>query len=143
MESIKLNSGVKKIQVNEKGEYITFPMNNQEFVDKVYHVLSDLMGKETKESVEAIAAEENIEKKMKMASELSIKFLNSIDEIFGKGSCKKIFSEIYEYDSEAVPDVAIITEFFEQLIPLIKKYGQERNRLLNEKYSPYKKGARK
>lgn len=143
MENIKLNSGVKKIQVNEKGEYITFPMNNQEFVNKVYKIFSDLQSEETMKMADEVDKEENIGKKLEIMNAFTTKFLNAIDELFGQGSCKKIFSEIYEYDEAAIPDVLAITDFFEQLIPLVEKFGKERNKALNEKYNHYRKGARK
>lgn len=58
-----------------------------------------------------------------------------IDNIFGVEASRKIFGGI-------VPDMFAITDFFEQITPLIEKYAKERNQTINEKYSKNRKGAK-
>lgn len=52
-------------------------------------------------------------------------FLEKIDDLFGKGACKKIFSEVYEDNENAVPGLMMILDFLEQILPLMEKFADD------------------
>ena len=139
MDSIRVSADVKKIEVNAKGEYICIPLKDQSFINKLYDLNKLITSDETKKKFEnngTFTDEEMLEKTNSVNNE----FLEKIDDLFGKGACKKIFSEVYEDNENAVPGLMMILDFLEQILPLMEKFADDfkNNDTLNKLLSKVK-----
>lgn len=134
MDKLRVNTGLKKIEVNDAGEYITVNMADRSFGSKFQSMYDKLMQNIVEIKEEAAELEENISDKFIKEKEMELCkiTMNEIDTIFGEGSSRKIFGEI-------VPDVYAISDFFEQLFALLGQYTKERQQAIG-KYSPGRKG---
>lgn len=151
---ISLDTGVRKIEVNDKGEYISFSINDTGFTDKYAEMLKWF--DEKQKSIAAYSTE--FERKYKYVSrknedgsvdvntdavlelanmqhDTSAQICKMIDELFGEDSCRKVFGNI-------TPDMEVIANFFEQISPLVQKAKQERMNRFERRYDSNRKGAR-
>lgn len=147
MDSLRVDSGIKNIEVNDNGEYISIPVsdagffekfadlirsfeNKQEEIEKQAKELSEKHKDEEENSVDAIIDS------VKLYSELCQYTCTELDKLFGEGSCKKIFV------GNSIPGIELIMDFFKQITPFLQKYAQERNQRINLIYNRNRKGAR-
>jgi len=126
MNKIRVKSGIQ-IEVNDKGETITVNIDDHTFLERFYGVVQKL------EDVKARIKAENLkDKDQKEQLEYYIEqirdIMTSIDELFGSGACAKVFGDI-------VPSPFLIADFFEQMIPIVKKYTDERKSKISERYN--------
>lgn len=137
MEKLRINAAHPvKIEVNDDGEYITLNLADREFPKRFYDMFNHVNNKYNdlsarKEELEQMDAD----KQMEVELDTYRSIMYDIDHVFGEGTCKKVFGDI-------VPDMFAFTEFFEQIIPILKKYGTERGNIIRGKYSASRKGAR-
>lgn len=149
MDSLRIDNGIKKIEVNDAGEYIEFSIVNNDF----FRAFSDLLQwfdgqknrkdiKDMKKQQEDVVSEngdkinyEVLNNVLEIREKISREACEKIDTIFGVNSSKKIFGGI-------VPDMFSIAEFFEKIAPFIEKYTKERNQTINKKYNKNRKGAK-
>lgn len=149
MDSLRIDNGLKKIEVNDAGEYIEFSIVNNDF----FRAFSDLLQwfdgqknrkdiKDMKKQQEDVVSEngdkinyEVLNNVLEIREKISREACEKIDTIFGVNSSKKIFGGI-------VPDMFSIAEFFEKIAPFIEKYTKERNQTINKKYNKNRKGAK-
>lgn len=136
MDALKLriDTGVRKIEVNDNGDYImlqvadqSIPAKLKKFVkaatDKL-NKLSELIESENETDTEAAA---------EIAYELDVFAKASIDDIFGADTCKKVFGDI-------VPPIEMYIEFVEAISPYFQEYALTRAKKLS-KYSPDRMGS--
>ncbi len=136
MEKIRRSSdSIVKIEVNDDGDIIAIDLSDREFPNRFYalfanlqHRVEEFEGK--RGEIENLSVPEQICTDIEMHKAVMV----DIDNLFGAGTCKKVFGDI-------VPDVAEITDFFEQLVPILQKYGKKRQDSINQKYSPARKGG--
>ncbi len=157
MQSIgKLNfdDGIRTIEVNDKGEYISLSINDNTLVERFAELLHWF--EESQARVHTYAekfekkygyvtreddngdTEVNTEAVLELCSfqsEISRQACEKIDNIFGPESCKKVFGDI-------VPNMRAIGEFLEQLAPFLEKIGQERMNRYERRYNANRKGSR-
>lgn len=128
---IRISNGVKKIEVNDDGEFILLPVSDDGFVLSFYRLMEDIKkrggelsdeigGEETVDSVEKIVA---VEKGIKQ----------KVDTLFGDGTCKKVFGDI-------LPSMDLFVEFFGSLVPFLEEYKNERTAKM-EKYNAGRTGS--
>lgn len=137
MEKLNLRkNGEIKIEVNDDGEYIAINLADQSFVKRFYDMFMNIKKKyeEAQEKNEAIA-DNDVVGQLDFKIEVSKSVMLEIDNLFGEGTCKKVFGDI-------VPDMFAIKEFFEAITPIIQKFGNERNQRIAKKYSAGRRGAR-
>lgn len=149
MDSLRIDNGLKKIEVNDAGEYIEFSVVNNDFFrgfselmkwfdeKNVQHEISEIQ-KQEEEVVSENADEINHEalnNVIDIREKISKEVCEKIDAIFGTEASRKIFGGI-------VPDMFSIAEFFEKIAPFIEKYAKERNQTINKKYNKNRKGAK-
>lgn len=136
MDTLKLriDTGVRKIEVNDNGDYImlqvadqSIPAKLKKFVkaatDKL-NKLSELTESENEADIEAAA---------ELAYEIDIFAKASVDDIFGAGTCKKVFGDI-------VPPIEMYIEFIDAITPYFQEYALNRAKKLS-KYSPNRMGS--
>lgn len=149
MDSLRVSSGVKKIEVNDNGEYICIPIGDTAFYEKFAGILryfndkQDDINKKTTElsekykGVEISRDEDSVSETevnmimdaSKLYSELCRDVCEKLDDLFGEGCCRKVFTGI------EIPSMELIHEFFEAITPYFKKYADERNKKIIQKYN--------
>ena len=149
MDSLRIDNGTKKIEVNDAGEYIEFSIVNNDFFRAFFDLLRWFDEQENRKEIAEIE-----EQKDKVVSEdgekinydaannvldisdkISKEACEKIDNIFGEEASRKIFGNI-------LPDMYMIADFFEKISPLIEKYQKERSQNIDKKYSKNRKGAK-
>lgn len=136
MDALKLriDTGVRKIEVNDNGDYIMLQVADQSIpakLKKFVKAATDKLNKlselsESENEADTEAAEE-------LAYELDVFAKASIDDIFGDGTCKKVFGDI-------VPPIEMYIEFIEAITPYFQEYALNRAKKLS-KYSPNRMGS--
>lgn len=158
-ESIKIDNGIRKIGVNDNGDYIELSVHDRDLQNRFANLLGwfdeqqkivDSKGKEfTKKHGDGPIISEDEEGEVKIntsaiidATSIETDFYKEccekIDEVFGKDTCKKVFGDI-------IPDDVLITEFFEQIAPVLGKLAEERGEKIGNRYTRRQiaKGKRK
>lgn len=128
---IRISNGVKKIEVNDDGEFILLPVSDDGFVLSFYRLMEDIK-KKGGELSEEIGGEETVDSVEKIvAVEREIK--QKVDALFGDGTCKKVFGDI-------LPSMDLFVEFFGSLVPFLEEYKNERTAKM-EKYNAGRTGS--
>lgn len=130
--SLRIDNGVRVIDVNDNGDTITLRLGDSEFQKKGYEINRTLI--EEVKKIENITeeTEENIEKIENFRKSVE----NSIDEWLGKDTCKKVFGDIS-------PSLDLMTIFFGEIIPFFEDYNERREKHAQKvmnKYNPNRKG---
>lgn len=153
MEKLRIDSGVKKIEVNDAGEYITVNMADTTFFKRYSDFLTALEGKQT--DVDAKADElsrkypdaqiesdngdinvEMIADIVDLYKELCDWTSAELDKLFGAGCCRKVFPDVES------PGFDLIVDFLDAINPILQKFANERNEKINLRYNRNRKGAR-
>lgn len=130
--SLRIDNGVRIIEVNDDGDTINLNLGDSEFQKKgmeIYNALTEkikIMEAITEETDENLQKIEDIRKSM----------VKSIDDWIGKDTCKKVFGNIS-------PSLDLITIFISEIIPFIEEYNdnrEKRTQKVMNKYNPNRKG---
>lgn len=131
---IRANTGLANIEVNDSGEMITFYLTDNDFIKKFFDFVDWF-----RESGEKISGSEASDKDLvsiyEQQKNLSDTALDKLEDMFGEGTCKKIFgqmSPIY------VCVVDVIAQIAEEVSRLVGEYNKD----FVGKYSRGRKGAR-
>lgn len=140
--SINVDNGIRRVKVNESGEFIQFSINDSTFFDRFAEFLLWIEGKE--KELEQFGEDNKdadvrntsvINMLVKKRTETYRECCKRLDILFGEGCCRKVFG------SDIVPDDLLISDFIEQITPIIEELGKQRNEKLSLKYSRNRKGA--
>ena len=124
MDSIKLNTGEKRISINDDPDkVIVFNPNDRLFIDKFYNLIHELQEKaqefEKRESellknteVDEFGAPLNFQEVINLQKEMCEYLRERIDYVFGIGTSQTVFGEYL--------NPYTILEFLEQVSPLVK-----------------------
>lgn len=132
MEKLRLVSYAKEIEVNDNGDTIILQVEDQ----SIYHKLKKL-GKTLEDKaneIKSLNPETDIEIIIDKLYEMDCYAKAAIDDIFGEGTCKKV------YVGDIVPPVERHIEFIKQITPYFEEYAKERVQRL-EKYNPDRVGS--
>lgn len=147
MDSLRIDSGIKNIEVNDNGDYISIPISDASFFERFGDMMKNFerkqaeieqQGKELSEKHkdksddDADMIVDTIELYSKLCKDVCIE----LDNLFGEGCCRKVFVGI------ETPSVELIGDFFEQITPFLQKYAQERNQKINLMYNRNRKARR-
>lgn len=147
MDSLRVDSGIKNIEVNDKGDYISIPISDASFFERFGDMMKNFehkqaeieqQGKELSEKHKDKAEDDTdmIVDTISLYSQLCKDVCTELDNLFGEGCCRKVFVGI------ETPSVELIGDFFEQITPLLQKYAQERSQKIDLMYNRNRKGAR-
>ena len=136
MAGIRVSTSVKKIEVNDQGEFITLNFSDNSFPDRFFAMLDSIQ----KRAEDVQAQESEIREKgggdARAAAALYRQFhediMGDVDALFGPDTCRKVFGDI-------VPGIELFDDFFTQLLPYFEEYGRERAEKLS-KYSAARTG---
>lgn len=123
-----------KIELNDAGDYITVTADSPTFFDgfsagyKRIAGLADSIPDKLEEIEKRYEGKEDfsgtMDKTLAMSGvnvDFSREAVGVIDGIFGAGTIKKYFRNIYEEIPDFLPDADCIMDFFEQITPVIEK----------------------
>lgn len=142
MDSIRVSSGIRRIEVNDAGEYIVLNGNSTTLLpafEKMKRALEQ-KAKQCQEEADAIRGDKSLSEDEKLLKvyelncDIHKSIMEDIDALFGYGTCRKVFGD------GIIPDSASIAEFFEAIAPFLQQIGQEKSKRLS-KYSPSRTGS--
>lgn len=147
MDKLRVDSGIKNIEVNDNGDYISIPISDAAFYERFGMLMKNFEKKQAEIEKEVVALSEKHKEKpnndtdaiidsIQLYSELCKYTCAELDKLFGEGCCRKVFLGIQN------PSVELIGDFFEKITPLLNQYVQERNQRINLIYNRNRKGAR-
>lgn len=138
MEKIRAVRNVKKIEVNDDGEFITLDFDDLELPYRYYGMLkrfekdrvkfTNELVQKLKDKPSSICTEELVEAER----DLNIYFRDAVDEVFGKGTCRKVYGDI-------LPSFEMHLQFFDALRPYFEEESKRRQEKMN-KYSAKRSG---
>lgn len=147
MDTLHIGNGLKKIEVNDRGECIEFSVTDNGF----FKAFSDLvrwigsqeqtiseMQEQQEKIVPADGEEINtdaLDRVLDIREKISKEACEKIDKIFGADASRKIFDGI-------TPDFWAVIDFFGQVMPLVEKYAKERSQSISTRYSRSRRGAK-
>ena len=138
--SIRVRSGIKRIEVNDDGEYIEINFGDARFMGNLFNMLNDAQAKVK----EAEAKEAEIREQFKddtdaqtrelleLNQEVLLYMVTGFDSVLGAGTCNKVFGDI-------IPTVYLFQDFMDQLLPILEE-GQREQEQRQMKYSPNRRG---
>lgn len=138
MEKIRAARNVKKIEVNDEGEFITLDFDDLELPYRYYGVLKKFekdRAKFTNELAQKLKdkpADICTEELVKAERELNVYFRDAVDEVFGEGTCRKVYGDI-------LPSIEMHLQFFDALRPYFEEAAKQRQEKMN-KYSAKRSG---
>lgn len=146
-ERLQIQNGMKEIEVNDKGECIYIPTNDNSFYRRFCSFLEwieqkqkELKKEERKAAKAATEANEpdieEIREVLAMQVKICDEICSELDKLFGEGCCRKVFVGVES------PDIVLICDFLEQIMPIMQKLFGERSKRISSMYSRDRKGAR-
>ncbi|WP_298023497.1 hypothetical protein [uncultured Dysosmobacter sp.] len=123
---ISINNGIKKIEVNDRGEYILLPVGDDTFIKRFYSLAKETQRKAAEiktDTADVVATMDDI-------IELDKDLKARVDGLFGADTCRKVFGDM-------TPGVAAFMEFFAQISNILKEYMTKEVR---EQVSRYTRG---
>ena len=139
--SIRVNTGAKKIEVNDDGDFILLNFADQSLPTRYFALLEDMEARQTEYQARAKTIDEDPGlddmTRFKAAAQLNLDIhaymREQVDSLFGADTCRKVFGDI-------VPSMDLYADFFEQLSPYFERYAAQRKAQLKQKYSPARTG---
>lgn len=140
---ISIDRKVKKIEVNDQGEYISLPLADQDFMSALMDLVQDFKGMEgayqagfDKINAMPTSTEEEQIDRCAAACEFNAKtckeLQEKVDKLFGDGACRKVFGP-------GTPGLFEFAQFFTQLAPIVKGAQEERWARVNKYIDRYRK----
>lgn len=155
MDSLRLDSGVKKIEVNEEGEYISINLSDNAFFERFNGFINWFDKKQIDIEQKAAELQKKYPEQETMGEETEIKFnfqqfddysklykeicdevSKKLDDLFGAECLHKVFPDVQS------PGFELICDFLDAVTPYLEKYAKKRNEKINTKYNRKRKGAR-
>jgi hypothetical protein len=135
MDNLRIDTGVKRIMINDGPEFLEFNPSDILFAEKFYSLISEFETKmdEYKARTEEIEANKeldahgmpvNFEARVKLMREVCEFIRERIDHLFGAGTSQKAFGNVLSLN--------VFEQFFAGITPFIK---QARNEKV-DKYTP-------
>lgn len=148
MDKLRVDSGVKNIEVNDAREYISIPISDAAFYERFGEIMKNFQKKEVEYAQKAKELSEKHKDKpsndvdaivdsVQLYSGMCKDTCAELDKLFGEGCCRKVFAGVQN------PSVELIGDFFEQITPLLNQYAKERNQKIDLMYNRNRKGARR
>lgn len=129
-ESVKLH----KIELNDTGDYIIISADDPKLFDRFVSGFNQIMdmAEEMPKKLEAIEKQYSgkddfkaVLEKTSAMSKVNVTFSEEavviIDGIFGEGTIRKFFAEVYKEIPDFLPDSDCIIDFLEKITPIVEK----------------------
>lgn len=145
MDSLRADSGIRVIEVNDSGECISIPVGDASFFERFSNIIKGFSEKQAGYEKRAQELSEKYKDHpdgtdaifdgVQLYSEMCRETCVELDRLFGEGCCRKVFPGVES------PGIELITDFLEKLAPFMNKYAQERSEKISLRYSRGRKGA--
>lgn len=129
---IRVRKGIQ-VEVNDNGDIITLLVEDMQFMDGFYGIIDKFT--QTAEKMSAVKTE-SVREQLKLLVEECRNLTQEIDLVFGDECCKKVFGDM-------VPSPYAMTDFFDQIAPILGKYANERQSKIGQKYNKHRQGTKK
>lgn len=100
MDKIRIARNIKRIEVNGNGEFITLDFDDLNLPYRYYGMLKRLekdrvkFAQELQEKLRDKTSMNSAEELVNAERDLNIYFRDAIDEVFGEGTCRKVYGDI-------------------------------------------------
>lgn len=148
------NIGLLKIELNSEGDYIVISADNPSLFDNFaegFKHIADMVDEipvkldEIEKRYDDKDGLKDAMDKVLEISKINVQFSKDavavIDGIFGEGTVKKYFRNIYEEIPDFLPDAESILDFFEKITPemekLFNRKMEDRNKKSKERMARY------
>lgn len=132
IEKIRVRKGIE-VEVNDNGDTIMLLVEDMQFMDGFYGIIDKFT--QAAERISGIETE-NTKEQLQLLIKECKNLTQEIDLVFGEECCKKVFGNI-------VPTPYAMTDFFDQLTPILGRYANERQSKIGQKYNKYRQGTKK
>lgn len=137
-------SNTIKIEVNDDGEYIEINPDDKRFTLRLKGFINSLksLEKETAEKADAWAklgdnaTDDDALDLLEYDAQVCEKVKNSIDELFGDNTCRKVFGE------GVLPSLDNVREFINAITPYFAEAIKSRKSNIGKRYSANRRGGR-
>lgn len=138
MKKLRIQRNIKRIEVNDDGEFITLDFDDLNLPYRYYEMIKKFdkdrvkfaneLSQKLKGKPASIVSEELVEAERNM----NIYFRDAIDKVFGEGTCRKVYGDI-------LPSFEMHMQFFDLLRPYFEEEAKRRQEKMN-KYSARRMG---
>lgn len=129
--SIRIKSSLR-ISVNDAGDVILIPVEDTQFIDDFFGLLDAFS--QASENIRKRTSGKETAAQVKPVVEEMRGMMTRLDNLFGEGCCQKVFGNI-------VPTPYIMADFFDQMVPILNKYANDRQSKIAEKYNRNRRGG--
>ena len=133
MEKINEIKSGTEVQVNNNGDTIVCNFGSQEFYAAFTELVNNLENVKKYVSAEEFKGKPEREQLQIMIAKTN-EIMDDIDRVFGDQTCQKVFGDI-------TPSPILLTDFFDQIIPIAQRYANGRTKELWEKYGRERNGG--
>lgn len=139
MDKIRITRNIKRIEVNDNGEFITLDFDDLNLPYRYYGMLKRLekdrvkFAQELQEKLRDKTGMDSAEELVNAERDLNIYFRDAIDEVFGEGTCRKVYGDI-------LPSIDMHLQFFDAIRPYFEEEAQRRRQKMS-KYSAKRSGS--
>jgi hypothetical protein len=129
MDSIQIDLGIKRLQINDGPEFIQFSPDDITFAEHFYQLIQDFQTKQVEyqkraEAIDANTALDangipaNVPEGLAMMHEVCDFMRERIDLLFGEGTSQKVFGDALS--------LGMYESFFQQITPYIQRSRSEK-----------------
>lgn len=139
MDKIRITRNIKRIEVNDNGEFITLDFDDLNLPYRYYGMLKRLekdrvkFAQELQEKLRDKTGMDSAEELVNAERDLNIYFRDAVDEVFGEGTCRKVYGDI-------LPSIDMHLQFFDAIRPYFEEEAQRRRQKMS-KYSAKRSGS--
>lgn len=138
MDKIRIQRNIKRIEVNDNGDTLELNFDDLNLPYRFYAMIKKLETDREKftkglaEKIKDMSDEDAAAAFVEAERELNVYMRDAIDEVFGEGTCRKVYGDI-------LPSVEMHMQFFDALRPYFEEEARRRQAKMN-KYSARRMG---
>ena len=125
--SLRVDSGVKRIEVNDNGDYIAVNISDNSFFKRFDDFVAWLNAKNEEADRIANDSSGDFTERFGAYDALCKEACAELDSLFGSGCCKKVFPDVES------PGMELIADFLDQIVPILQGFAAERNQKITSK----------
>lgn len=152
--SLEINVGsesLKRIKCNYAGDVLVVDVSDATFftrfsgmVERLNKIVDQYNGEKLVYD-KKYKGEESTMDSVVEAANLNIKYIRlcieAINAVFGADIIKKVFRANYELNPDFCPNIDLLSDFIDQILPVMEKMFGERSARLKRRYSASNRGA--
>ena len=138
MDKIRISRNIKRIEVNDNGEFITLDFDDLNLPYRFYAMLKRLekdrikFAQQLQERFKDKSGSDSTEELVEAEHDLNIYFRDAVDEVFGEGTCRKVYGDI-------LPSIDMHLQFFDAIRPYFEEEAKRRRQKMS-RYSAKRSG---